>query len=319
MIRDERLCYAKGFYPFTPRINTFSIAKRYMWTEIIKHISQSTGQQFANDSDFDRQSIGGGSINQAFLVRDRHQQYFVKINAASKVAMFEAEAIALRQMYATQTIRVPQTICWGVADRSSYIVMEWLELGGSGNWELMGQNLAALHRITSAGGFGWQQANTIGSTPQINTWTKDWIEFLTQHRLGYQLKLARKRGFNPSVPEQKLFTNIPHLFENYQPLASMVHGDLWGGNAAFTRDREPVIFDPALYFGDREVDIAMTELFGGFPPQFYQAYNQAFPLDPGYKQRKTVYNLYHILNHFNLFGGGYGHQANRAIEQINSF
>jgi fructosamine-3-kinase len=99
----------------------------------------------------------------------------------------------------------------------------------------------------------------------------------------------------------------------------MVHGDLWGGNAAFRGDREPVIFDPALYFGDREVDIAMTELFGGFPAQFYQAYDRAFPLDPGYKRRKTVYNLYHILNHFNLFGGGYGHQANRAIEQITSF
>ncbi|WP_019500325.1 fructosamine kinase family protein [Pseudanabaena sp. PCC 6802] len=287
-----------------------------MWTEITKHISQSTGRQFGSDRDFDRQSVSGGSINQAYLIRDRYQQYFVKVNTASKVAMFEAEAIALRQMYTTQTIRVPQPICWGAAERSAYIVMEWLELGGAGNWELMGQNLAALHRITSPDGFGWQQANTIGSTPQINTWTRNWVEFLTQHRLGYQLQLARKRGFNSSVPDRDLFDAIPHLFQDYQPLPSMVHGDLWGGNAAFSRDREPVIFDPALYFGDREVDIAMTELFGGFPAQFYQAYDRAFPLDSGYKRRKTVYNLYHILNHFNLFGGGYGHQANRAIEQI---
>lgn len=287
-----------------------------MWSEITEHISRSTGQKFSSSDDFQHQSVGGGSINQAYLIGNKRRQYFVKINAASKVAMFEAEAIALTQMYATQTIRVPQPICWGVASTSAYIVMEWLELGSSVNWELMAQNLAALHRITSQTGFGWQQQNTIGSTPQINTWKQNWVEFLIQYRLGYQLQLARRRGFSPSVPEQELFDAIPRFFHNYQPQPSMVHGDLWGGNAAFTRDREPVIFDPALYFGDREVDLAMTELFGGFPTQFYQAYDRAFPLDTGYKQRKTIYNLYHILNHFNLFGGSYGQQANRAIEQI---
>lgn len=287
-----------------------------MWSEITEHISRSTGQKFSSSDDFQHQSVGGGSINQAYLIGNKRRQYFVKTNAASKVAMFEAEAIALTQMYATQTIRVPQPICWGVASTSAYIVMEWLELGSSVNWELMAQNLAALHRITSQTGFGWQQQNTIGSTPQINTWKQNWVEFLIQYRLGYQLQLARRRGFSPSVPEQELFDAIPRFFHNYQPQPSMVHGDLWGGNAAFTRDREPVIFDPALYFGDREVDLAMTELFGGFPTQFYQAYDHAFPLDTGYKQRKTIYNLYHILNHFNLFGGSYGQQANRAIEQI---
>ena len=287
-----------------------------MWSEITEHISRSTGQKFSSNDEFQHQSVGGGSINQAYLIGNKRRQYFVKTNAANKVAMFEAEAIALTQMYATQTIRVPQPICWGVASTSAYIVMEWLELGSSANWELMAQNLAALHRITSQTGFGWQQQNTIGSTPQINTWKQNWVEFLIQHRLGYQLQLARRRGFSPSVTEQELFDTIPRFFDSYQPQPSMVHGDLWGGNAAFTRDREPVIFDPALYFGDREVDLAMTELFGGFPAQFYQAYDLAFPLDPGYKQRKTLYNLYHILNHFNLFGGSYGQQANRAIEQI---
>jgi fructosamine-3-kinase len=287
-----------------------------MWSEITEHISRSTGQKFSNDDEFQRQSVSGGSINQAYAIANNQCRYFVKTNAASKVAMFEAEAIALTQIYATKTIRVPKPICWGVTSNSAYIVMEWLELGSASNWELMAQNLAALHRITSPEGFGWQQQNTIGSTPQINIWQGNWVEFLIQHRLCYQLQLARRRGFSPSVPEQQLFDAIPHFFRNYQPQPSMVHGDLWGGNAAFTSDREPVIFDPALYFGDREVDIAMTELFGGFPAQFYQAYDRAFPLDSGYKQRKTLYNLYHILNHFNLFGGSYGQQANRAIEQI---
>jgi fructosamine-3-kinase len=287
-----------------------------MWSEITEHISRSTGQKFSSNDEFQCQSVGGGSINQAYAIANSQCQYFVKTNAASKVAMFEAEAIALTQMFSTQTIRVPKTICWGVAGASAYIVMEWLELGNTSNWELMAQNLAALHHITSPEGFGWQQQNTIGSTPQINTWKGNWVEFLIQHRLGYQLQLARKRGFSPSMPEQKLFDAITRFFCHYQPQPSMVHGDLWSGNAAFTGDREPVIFDPALYFGDREVDIAMTELFGGFPAQFYQAYDRAFPLDPGYKKRKTIYNLYHILNHFNLFGGSYGQQANRAIEQI---
>jgi fructosamine-3-kinase len=287
-----------------------------MWSEITEHISRSIGQKFSSNDEFQRQSVSGGSINQAYLISNSRCQYFVKTNAASKVAMFEAEAIALTQMYETKTIRVPQPICWGVASTSAYIVMEWLELGSASNWELMAQNLAALHRITSRVGFGWQQQNTIGSTPQINTWMENWVEFLIQNRLGYQLQLARRRGFSPSVPEQELFDAIPRFFHNYQPQPSMVHGDLWGGNAAFTGNGEPVIFDPALYFGDREVDLAMTELFGGFPAQFYQAYDRVFPLDTGYKQRKTLYNLYHILNHFNLFGGSYGSQANRAIAQI---
>jgi fructosamine-3-kinase len=287
-----------------------------MWSEITEHISRSIGQKFSSNDEFQRQSVGGGSINQAYLIGNSRCQYFVKTNAASKVAMFEAEAIALTQMYETKTIRVPQPICWGIASTSAYIVMEWLELGSASNWELMAQNLAALHRITSQAGFGWQQQNTIGSTPQINAWMGNWVEFLIQNRLGYQLQLARRRGFSPSMPEQELFDAIPRFFCNYQPQPSMVHGDLWGGNAAFTGNGEPVIFDPALYFGDREVDLAMTELFGGFPAQFYQAYGRVFPLDPGYKQRKTLYNLYHILNHFNLFGGSYGQQANRAIAQI---
>ena len=282
--------------------------------EIDTQISQVTGQKFQTQ---DKRSISGGCINQGYAISDRNITYFVKLNQPSQSAMFAAEALGLKQILTTHTIRVPKPICWGSTSNYSYIVLEWLEMGTnhSQSWRQMGRNLAAMHKTTTSAGFGWEINNTIGSTPQINTWTKNWTEFYTQYRLGYQFQLARGRGGNFPKANQ-LLTAIPQLLAHHQPLPSLVHGDLWGGNAGFTLTGEPVIFDPATYFGDREVDIAMTELFAGFPQEFYQGYHQVFPLDPGYQQRKTLYNLYHILNHFNLFGGGYASQANGMIEQI---
>lgn len=284
------------------------------WTEIDAHISRVTGEKFQTQQ---RRSVSGGCINQGYAVSNGETTYFVKLNQASQVAMFEAEMLGLKQMFATNTIRVPKPICWGTTGDSGYIVLEWLEIG-SGNtksWAEMGRKLAAMHKATSQNGFGWEMNNTIGSTPQINTWTADWVEFYCKHRLAYQFQLARRRGGN--FPKQdELLAAIPELLAEHEVQPSLVHGDLWGGNAGCTVSGEPVIFDPATYYGDREVDIAMTELFGGFPAAFYQGYNEVFPLDSGYENRKILYNLYHILNHFNLFGGGYGSQANRMIEQI---
>lgn len=285
-----------------------------MWTEIDAHISQVTGEKFQSQQ---KRSVSGGCINQGYAVSDNQRTYFVKLNQASQVAMFEAEALGLEEMLITASIRVPQPLCWGTAGNSTYIVLEWLEMGGgnSKSWSEMGRKLAEMHKATSSQGFGWKINNTIGSTPQINTWTADWAEFYAKHRLGYQFQLARRKGGN--FPKQdKLLAAIPELLAAHQVQPSLVHGDLWGGNAGCTVSGEPVIFDPATYFSDREVDIAMTELFGGFPAAFYQGYNEVFPLDAGYEQRKTLYNLYHILNHFNLFGGAYGSQANRMIDQI---
>jgi fructosamine-3-kinase len=285
-----------------------------MWTEIDNHISQVTGAQFQSSQ---RRSVGGGCINQGYAVSNGQYTYFVKLNQASQVDMFEAESLGLQQMFQTATIRVPKPICWGIAGNSSYIVLEWLEMGSGStkSWEEMGRKLAAMHKATSNQGFGWDMNNTIGSTPQINTWTADWTEFYTKHRLGYQFQLARRRG-GDFPQEKELLEAIAELLANHQPQPSLVHGDLWGGNAGCTASGEPVIFDPATYYGDREVDIAMTELFGGFSGAFYQGYNEVWSLDEGYKRRKILYNLYHILNHFNLFGGGYLSQANRMISQI---
>lgn len=285
-----------------------------MWDAIATHISQSTGQPFHLEN---RRSVSGGCINSGYAISSSQQIYFVKVNQAAQLAMFAAEAAGLDEMRASQTIRVPKPICWGTAADSAYLVLEWLELVGTNGsgWESMGHKLAALHQTISRKGFGWQMPNTIGATGQINEWTMNWAEFWTEHRLGYQFRLATERG--GIFPQQtRLLSAISKLLAGHNPQPALVHGDLWSGNAAITQAGEPVIFDPATYYGDREVDLAMTELFGGFPADFYRGYNAAFPIDSGYSHRKTLYNLYHILNHFNLFGGSYAAQANRMIEQI---
>ncbi|BAZ15504.1 hypothetical protein NIES4071_73760 [Calothrix sp. NIES-4071] len=284
-----------------------------MWTEIDTHISKVLGTKFETVT---KRSVSGGCINQGYSVSNGQHTYFVKINQASYITMFSAEALGLQQMYDTHTIRVPKPLCWGSAGNQSYIVMEWLEIGSGGNkaWKEMGRHLAAMHKVKQ-NRFGWDMNNTIGSTTQINTWTDSWVEFYTEHRLGYQFKLGRRKGGHFQASEE-LLAAIPELLAGHEPYPSLVHGDLWGGNAGCTNDGTPVIFDPATYYGDREVDIAMTELFGGFSPAFYRGYNEVFPLDEGYEQRKVLYNLYHIVNHFNLFGGSYESQANRMISQI---
>jgi fructosamine-3-kinase len=286
-----------------------------MWTKIAAHISQVTGEKFEVNQ---RRSVSGGCINQGYAIANNQHTYFVKLNQAFQLDMFEAEALGLQQMWETHTIRIPKPICWGTEDSSAYIVLEWLDLGhggGANAWEEMGRNLAAMHKATSSQGFGWDRNNTIGSTPQINDWTANWTKFFTEHRIGYQLKLAKRRGGHFKQGE-RLLAAIGELLADYYPQPSLVHGDLWSGNASVTAAGEPAIFDPATYYGDREVDIAMTELFGGFPAAFYRGYNEAWPLDRGYERRKTLYNLYHILNHFNLFGGSYESQTNRMIGQI---
>lgn len=283
-----------------------------IWADISAHIGRVTGQPFHGTKTM---SVGGGCINQAYGLSDGQLTFFIKLNQASKLAMFEAELAGLEEMYNSQTIRVPQPLCAGLAGTSSYIVMEWLELGRGSAWDAMGRNLAAMHRVSSDLGFGWHRANTIGETHQPNDWQDSWLAFWRDRRLGHQFRLAKRRG--GSFPrQQQLLAALPDLLAGHDPLPALVHGDLWSGNASLTAAGEPVIFDPAMYYGDREVDLAMTELFGRFPADFYDAYEAAYPLSPGYKTRKILYNLYHIINHFNLFGGGYEAQSNRMIDQL---
>jgi fructosamine-3-kinase len=284
-----------------------------LWLNIGHHIEAVSQRPFIIR---DRRSVGGGSINQAYCVSDGEQRYFVKLNHAEKVGMFEAEALGLKDLEATQTITVPHPLCVGRTEEYSYIVLEWLDLGRSGaDWQLMGVQLAELHRQGTAPAFGWHRANTIGDTPQPNPWENNWTTFFTEQRLRFQFTLAQ-RNSGRFFQVDKLSAAIPELLKGHEPSPALVHGDLWSGNAAFTTTGQPVILDPATYYGDREVDIAMTELFGGFPTAFYQGYQSTWPLPAGYEDRKILYNLYHILNHFNLFGDSYHAQAQQMIQVI---
>jgi len=288
---------------------------RILAQPIAEHISEITGQFFQIER---QQAIGGGCINQSVAVSGGDRTFFVKINRADRLAMFEAERDGLQEMYDSQTIRVPQPLGCGTTGDSAYIIMEWLSLGGSGSdqsWQQMGKRLAAMHSVTSDQGFGWHRDNTIGATPQQNRWCANWIEFWRDRRLGPQFEMAHDKGGHFSRRDE-LMSAIPRLLRDHDPSPALLHGDLWSGNLAITSAGEPTIVDPATYYGDSETDLAMTELFGRLPASFYQAYQSVKPLDAGYEQRKTLYNLYHIINHYNLFGGGYLSQANKMIDQV---
>jgi len=285
-----------------------------LWYHVEKAISDYTGNHYKISS---QQEINGGCINSAYRISDGATDWFVKTNKSSLVDMFASEADSLNEMAESNTIKVPRALCYDRVERHSYLVMEYLPLNGSADMEKFAHQLADMHRITSPT-FGWHRDNVIGATTQINNKKNDWIDFWREQRLGFQLELAQKNGCGRELVKQgeRLIDCLEEFFGDYQPQASMLHGDLWSGNYAALQNTTPVIFDPAFYYGDRETDIAMTTLFGGFSQQFYQAYNDAWPLDAGYQQRKELYNVYHIINHFNLFGGGYEMQAVSMLHRL---
>lgn len=256
-------------------------------------------------------SVGGGCINDSF----RSGDYFLKFNRPGFLPQFEAEALALKSIEATKSIRVPGVVGHGVAGHQAYLVLEYLPLQSLSNEssEELGHRLAALHRHTSPEP-GFAIDNAIGATPQPNTPLESWCEFWRERRLRHMFRLAEARG--------RTFAGAGALLERLDeflptsPPNSLLHGDLWAGNAASLPDGTPVIFDPASYHGHDEADLAMTRLFGGFPPSFYQAYHEERPQSPGYEKRIDLYQLYHVLNHFVLFGGGYAGQAERMIQGL---
>ncbi len=206
----------------------------------------------------------------------------------------------------------------GAAEGHACLALEWIDFGPatSRTEARLGELLALQHR-RSAHAYGWHRDNTIGATPQPNPWTTDWPTFLAKHRLGHQLDLAERGGHARLVEQgRRLVERVGSFFTAYRPEPALLHGDLWGGNWAADAGGAPVIFDPAVHYGDREADLAMTRLFGGFGPAFYAAYSAAWPLDPGARERTALYNLYHVLNHLHLFGGGYAGQAARMIEGL---
>ena len=261
--------------------------------------------------------LPGGDINRAALISDGNTDWFLKYHANAPDGMFAAEALALSEISGQGCIRVPSPIAYGSDGDTAWLVLEYLELTSNGPASLLGEQLAALHSVTHQQ-HGWSRDNYIGSTPQYNTACENWVEFWRDYRLKPQLEMAQAAGHGGrlSGKGERLLDNIDQLMDGHQPAASLLHGDLWAGNKAFTSNGQPVIFDPASYYGDRETDIAMTELFGGFTADFYAAYQAHSPLPDGYRLRRNLYNLYHMLNHLNLFGGGYLSRCENMIDSL---
>jgi len=258
----------------------------------------------------------GGCIHRSFILEGGGCKYFAKINDRSQLDSFAAEADGLAALAAAGA-RVPASLCRGEGGKEAFLVLEYLNLRETGDHAALGHALAVMHTVHGEN-YGWRRNNYIGATPQFNRQSTSWSDFWREARLGPQLDLARKNSFGKSLLKkgELLAEAVPGLLSGYAPSASLLHGDLWRGNTGFLANDAPVLFDPAVYWGDREADLAMTELFGGFPRAFYSAYREAAPLDQGYAVRKTLYNLYHVLNHANLFGGGYAAQAERMIERL---
>jgi len=246
-------------------------------------------------------------------------QVFVKVGDPEQVRRFKAEAHGLEALAAADAIRVPEVLLVGGEGRHTYLVLEHFDLvpGTPASFARMGRELAQMHRKTAAH-FGFERDNYIGLSPQANATGAAWPAFFRERRLEPQLKRV---SAGPSAGMWvegglRVAEALPLYFPGYAPQPSLLHGDLWSGNAGFMPDGTPVIFDPAVYYGDREADFAMSELFGGFASQFRDAYREAWPLDPGYGVRRDLYNLYHVLNHVNLFGAGYVAQAQGLIRKL---
>lgn len=272
-----------------------------------------------------RRGVGGGCINQAWCLHLADgARLFAKTNQAHALPLLESEADGLKALKAAAgTLMVPAPLAVGVVGDRAVLVLEWLELGagasgGGGRWGALGAALAAMHRHSLEGGptaYGWDQDNFIGAAPQPNGWLPDWGRFFVERRLKPQLEWLARRGGGLRRSEE-LLQRVPKWLDGHGAQPCLVHGDLWSGNAALTAEGAGAIFDPAVYRGDREVDLAMADLFGGFPESFFQGYEQEWPLPSGHRSRVPLYNLYHLINHANLFGGSYQQQAQASLDRL---
>ncbi len=270
-----------------------------------------------------------GCIAQSFRWMSDHGPLFVKIVPAAEAWTLEAEADGLAALTAAKTVRVPHVLACGQCDTEAYLALEWLDFhaggsAGAADAEL-GVALAKLHQNSSVN-FGWHCDNAIGTSRQYNAVMSSWPEFFREFRLRPQLAMAAARGevngrgddMGQRIQDAgaELLERMHLFFRTHAPVPSLVHGDLWSGNRSSLARGGAVIFDPAVYYGDREVDLALTTLFGGFSASFYRAYEAEWPLDAGAAARVSLYNLYHVLNHWNLFGGAYGTQAEDMINRL---
>lgn len=289
-----------------------------MWQAISQQLSDTLMFDFQIS---EREKLDGGDINQCYMISDGQERYFVKVNAKEALAKFEAEAENIRIMRESNTVFLPELVLYGACKDSSFIILNFLATKPLEDSTLsyeFGQQLARLHQWGEQKEYGFDCDNYIGSTLQPNKWDKKWCRFFAEQRIGWQLQLVKEKGV-VLVDDIEEFTQlVQNRLASHSPRPSLLHGDLWNGNVANSAFG-PICYDPATYWGDRECDIAMTELFNGFQPEFYQGYESVWPLEIGYEARKNIYNLYHILNHYNQFGGHYLDEAEKTINDILSY
>jgi len=285
------------------------------WSSIYQQLEVAGAQV---SPDISPVPVSGGDISSAWRLASTDGDLFVKTGPKSVADMFAAEADGLTELAGPGTVRIPELVATGCCESLAFLALEWLRLEAADTKaeKLLGEQLAEMHRTTSDR-FGWHRDNTIGLTPQINSWNDNWVDFYREQRLAFQLRLARDNGFRGDLQDRgsRLLKRLPVYFDHAEPPASLLHGDLWGGNWGCC-EGQPVIFDPAVYYGDRETDIAMTRLFGGFGAAFYDAYEATWPLPDGHAERQHLYQLYHVLNHLNLFGSGYLGRAMELMDKL---
>lgn len=281
-----------------------------------RHISESVGKNIESET-----SISGGSINQAAKVTlTDGRNCFLKWNRSADPAMFIVEDKGLKLLNSANTsLRVPNVFATGkTEDGVGFLLEEFIAEGQSkpDSARQFGRALAALHNHRK-NRFGLDHDNYIGKLPQSNNWHENWIDFFVDERMQPQLKMATdagKLGSDTVAHFESMYKKLPDIFPD-EP-ASLLHGDLWGGNYFFDEHGQTTIYDPAVYYGHREIELAFTHLFGGFPSTFYRAYKETYPLESGFSQRKDLYNLYPLLVHTNLFGGNYARQVKGIVKRF---
>lgn len=284
--------------------------------EVASALSEKIGHEVTIKS---TQLLGGGCIHHASKVETSAGPFFLKWNSSGIADIFlcEAEGLAVLKKAASDEIKIPEVFATKIINETpGFLVLEYLEPGRHfSDDEKLGRGLAAIHRFTSQN-FGFYSDNYCGATQQNNVWKPHWITFFAENRLGWILKLIKETRFLSSS-EQQLFEHLNEKLPGIIPgnsVPSLIHGDLWSGNYLFS-ERGPALIDPAVSYSDREMEFGMITLFGGFSQRFFDAYHEAFPLPAGWKQRNRLYQLYHILNHYFLFGGGYLQQAVQIARQ----
>jgi fructosamine-3-kinase len=282
-----------------------------MWQALIEQLSERLHSRFEID---ERVKVISNHENNCYVITNGCDKFFVKTSAREFLPQFEAEARSLLILGETSTIRVPKCYLTGTSHAHSFIVLDYLQLSQledpSNSFEL-GAQLAKLHGIGDQKEYGFDTDNYLADTLQPNQWNKKWARFFSEQRIGWQLQLLSEKGLNLGDIDT-LVEFVYQKLANHQPKPSLLHGDFWFGNVGNT-EHGAFTFDAASYWGDAECDVAMAELFGGFEPEFYQGYESVLPLASEYQYRKHIYNLYHLLNHCNLFGGHYVEDAENAI------